>query len=100
YFGRINYNYQGKYLFEGNIRSDASSRFRKGNRVAVFPSFSVGWRLTEEPFIGTSNFLSDLKLRASWGRLGNQSLNRDFPYASSIVLGESNFIFGDAVFSG
>lgn len=100
YFGRINYNYRGKYLFEGNIRSDASSRFRKGNRVAVFPSFSVGWRLTEEPFIGTSDFLSDLKLRASWGRLGNQSLNRDFPYASSIVLGESNFIFGDAVFSG
>lgn len=100
YFGRVNYNFRGKYLFEANVRSDASSRFHKDNRVAVFPSFSLGWRLTEEPFIGKSDFLSDLKLRASWGQLGNQSLGRDFPYVSSIALGESNFVFGNVITNG
>lgn len=100
YFGRVNYNFRQKYLFEANVRSDASSRFHKDNRVAVFPSFSVGWRLTEEPFIGKSDFLSDLKLRASWGQLGNQSLGRDFPYVSSIALGESNFVFGNTIING
>lgn len=100
FFGRLNYAFRDKYLFEANIRRDASSRFDRANRVSVFPSFSAGWRLSEEPFIDNTGLLSDLKLRASWGQLGNQQLARDFPFVSSIVLGESNFLFGDVIYTG
>lgn len=93
YFGRINYSLYDKYLFEANIRSDASSRFDKDNQVGIFPSFSAGWRLSEEGFVKNINVFSNLKLRASWGELGNQQILDNygnpinFPYASSIVLG-------------
>ena len=73
YFGRLNYDYAGRYLFEANFRSDASSRFAKGHRWGFFPSFSAAWRISEEPFMERSkSWLDDLKLRASWGQLGNQ----------------------------
>ena len=85
YFGRVNYVFMGKYLAEVNLRADASSRFAKGNRWGYFPSVSAGWRLGEESFIKNLGVFNSLKLRASWGKLGNQNIgsssNRDyFPY--------------------
>lgn len=72
YFGRVNYAYKGKYLFEGNLRTDASSRFAPGYRSHVFPSFSLGWRLSEESFFApVLPYVNSLKLRASYGSLGN-----------------------------
>jgi len=89
YFGRVNYAFNGKYLAEVNLRADASSRFAKGNRWGYFPSFSTGWRLGEESFIKNLGIFDNLKLRASWGKLGNQSIggssNNDyFPYLTVI----------------
>ncbi|NOU59676.1 SusC/RagA family TonB-linked outer membrane protein [Marinifilum caeruleilacunae] len=89
YLGRVNYSYKGKYLLEGNIRYDGSSRFDKGNKWGVFPSFSAGWRISEEDFMSSFEFLDNLKLRGSWGQLGNQNIGlykftstvyADFPY--------------------
>jgi len=100
YFSRLNYSYKDKYLFEANIRRDASSRFAPENRVSVFPSFSAGWRLTEEDFFRPLDFFTEFKLRASWGRLGNQQIGNDFPYTSNILLGNNNFIFGDRIGTG
>ena len=71
YFGRINYSFMDRYLFEANLRTDASSRFHKNNRWGVFPSFSAGWRISEEAFMESVNWISNLKLRASYGTLGN-----------------------------
>lgn len=72
YFGRINYAYKNRYLFEANLRADGSSRFGSNNRYGIFPSFSAGWKIHEERFMeGTEDWLSNLKLRASWGKAGN-----------------------------
>lgn len=73
-FGRVTYAYDSHYLFEANIRNDGSSRFSPENRWGVFPSFSAGWRLSEEGFMKSFSWLDNLKLRASWGKLGNNSI--------------------------
>ncbi|MEO1010425.1 MAG: TonB-dependent receptor [Bacteroidota bacterium] len=86
FFGRANYNYDGRYLLEANIRHDASSRFGANNRWATFPSFSAGWIVSGESF-WKGNVVSFLKFRGSWGRLGNQSTNL-FPFVSQVNLGE------------
>lgn len=100
YFGRVNYNYLGKYLFEANIRYDGSSRFAQGNKWGTFPSFSVGWRLSEESFMaGTKSYLDDLKLRVSWGRLGNQEIGSNYPFAPTVSL-DPRYISGDEVRNG
>ena len=90
FFGRINYDYMGRYLFEANVRSDASSRFAEDNRVGVFPSFSAGWRISEEAFFeNAKNTINDLKVRASWGQLGNQdALNDYYPTIPTLGLGQ------------
>ena len=75
YFGRVNYGYKDRYLFEGNFRYDGSSRFAKGNRWGIFPSFSAGWRLSEEEFMKDIPWIYNLKLRASWGQLGNERID-------------------------
>ena len=100
YFGRVNYSYKDRYLFEANLRRDASSRFAKDNRVGIFPSFAAGWRLSEENFMKDLSFLSNLKLRASWGKLGNQEIGSDFPYTSSIALGSANYLMGGQIVNG
>jgi TonB-linked SusC/RagA family outer membrane protein len=76
YFGRFNYDYDGKYLLEINTRYDASSRFPEGNRWGLFPSVGVGWQVDNEKFWTSSldNAISSLKLRASYGKLGNQNV--------------------------
>lgn len=89
WFGRFNYDWNNRYLFEANFRGDASSRFTKGHRWGYFPSFSAAWRITEEPFMqSTKGWLDYLKLRASWGQLGNQDALSDYyPAISTYNLG-------------
>ena len=94
YFGRINYAFANKYLLEANVRYDGSSRFANGYKWGLFPSFSAGWRFTEESFMKNISLLSNGKLRASWGELGNQS-GVD-TYASSLNVNTSSY----AVFGG
>jgi TonB-linked SusC/RagA family outer membrane protein len=72
YFGRINYDYADKYLATVNVRRDGSSKFGRNNRFGTFPSFSLGWRLSNEAFMKDITFLNDLKLRGGWGQLGNE----------------------------
>ncbi|MPR33045.1 SusC/RagA family TonB-linked outer membrane protein [Cytophagaceae bacterium SJW1-29] len=84
YFGRLNYAFDQKYLFEANLRADASSRFKEGNRLGIFPGFSAGWRISDEAFMQDVRALSNLKLRASWGKLGNQNIADYWPYLTII----------------
>ncbi len=88
-FGRLNYAYKDRYLFEANLRYDGSSRFSSNNRWATFPSFSAGWRISEEPFMAqTKHFIDQIKVRASWGKLGNQNIgNTYYPYISQLAVG-------------
>lgn len=98
YFGRVNYDYKGKYLFEANARYDGSSRFAKENRWGFFPSFSAGWRVLEESFAqGLKNTFSDIKIRGSWGRLGN---NRIGDYTYQVVYGSYLYPFGGQLQQG
>ncbi|GAB3655176.1 TonB-dependent receptor [Echinicola sediminis] len=94
YFGRFNYNFDDRYLFTFNIRRDGSSRFAKSNRWGVFPSFSAGWNLHNEDFFPKGSFINSLKIRGSWGQLGNQSIGDSFPYASLIAIGSSHYANG------
>jgi TonB-dependent starch-binding outer membrane protein SusC len=74
-FGKFNYSYKDKYLVQGIVRNDASSRFLSAQRNALFPAFSLGWRLSEEKFIQSNlSFIDDLKLRFGWGKTGNQKI--------------------------
>lgn len=73
FFGRINYSYAGRYLLQATVRTDGSSKFGKNNRWGVFPSVALGWRISEESFFPEDFVLNNLKLRASWGRLGNEA---------------------------
>ncbi|HKK47163.1 MAG TPA: TonB-dependent receptor [Balneolaceae bacterium] len=74
YFGKLDYNYKDKYFISGTIRRDGSSRLGPNNRWGTFPAVSVGWRISDESFMQWANFLSDLKLRGSWGQTGNQQI--------------------------
>lgn len=108
WFGRISYDYAGKYLFEINARYDGSSRFQKENRWGFFPSVSAGWRISEEPFWkGLKGVVSNMKIRASWGKLGNQDLgslgSQDlgsyYPTISTMSLGYG-YTFGGNYYNG
>ncbi len=91
YYGRVNLVASSKYLLELNARYDGSSRFAADfKRFGFFPSFSAGWILSKEKFLSKIDWLSLLKLRASWGSLGNQNIG-DYPYLSSFVLGQGVF---------
>lgn len=82
-FARFNYDYMGKYLIEFNSRYDGTSRFPSGRRFGYFPSVSAGWRISKEKFMKPlSPVLQDLKLRASYGSLGNQLVDGNYPYIS------------------
>lgn len=85
YLFRVNYSYDNRYLLEVNGRYDGTSRFRKGQRWGFFPSVSAGWRISEEKFFEPAkSVVNNLKLRASYGELGNQAISGYYPYASSI----------------
>ena len=94
FLGRVNYSYGDKYLATFNVRRDATSRFAKGNRAAVFPSASVGWRISEEAFFPESSFIEDLKFRAGWGQSGNQFTGQNFAFLSSININPF-YVVGD-----
>ena len=101
FFGRVNYAYDSKYLFEANLRIDSSSRFAKENRTGYFPSFSAGWRVSEESFLESAEFLSNLKLRGSWGKLGNQNIGESFyPYEQTYNIGLDYMFEDDASLVG
>ncbi len=91
-FYRLNYNYKEKYLFEASGRYDGTSRFPKDGRFGFFPSFSAGWRISNEGFMsGTNDWLDNLKIRVSYGTLGNQLLgNNYYPYISTMNSGIPN----------
>ncbi len=73
-FGRLNYSYMGKYLLKASIRRDGSSRFGKNERFGVFPAFSAGWVISQEEFLKDNNVLTNLKVKGSWGKLGNAEI--------------------------
>ena len=97
YFARIDYNYMGKYLVEANIRRDGSSRF-KNDKWGVFPSFSAGWIMSEEDFLSSNDLIDFLKIRASWGELGNSNIP-NFAFAKSLSLDEA-YSFGGVIAPG
>lgn len=83
-FARFNYDYKGRYLLELNGRYDGSSKFKKGHRYQFFPSISAAWRLSEEKFFeGVKSWWDNMKLRVSYGSLGNQAVNGNFPYLAT-----------------
>jgi TonB-linked SusC/RagA family outer membrane protein len=100
YFGRINYDYKGKYLLEGDIRDDGSSRFAPSQRYGLFPGGSAGWRASEEDFFAPlKSVVQELKFRASWGELGNQNIGSEYPYISTVSAGQ-NYPFDGVVAGG
>lgn len=98
FFGRLNYSFSDKYLFQFTMRRDGSSKFGKDNRWGNFPSVAVGWRLTEEEFFPLTDLISNLKIRASWGRLGNESALGYYDFQSLIESGNGlwyGYVQGD-----
>lgn len=93
FFGRVGYDWKGRYLAEVNLRWDASSRFRRDKRAAVFPSVSAGWRVSEEPFFAPiRNTFSNFKIRGSFGSLGNQAISSPYPYIQTLDLLQQNYL--------
>lgn len=98
-FGRLRYNYMGKYLFETTVRNDGSSRFPTSQKYGVFPSLAAGWRVSEESFVKDNYpWISNFKLKASWGKLGNQNIG-NYPWQSTYQLGR-DYVFGGALVPG
>lgn len=97
FFGRVNYDYKGRYLFEASGRYDGTSRFAAGSHWGFFPSGSVGWRISEEPFFKPlSGYVDNLKLRASFGSLGNQNVSSYYTYMRLISVSDfAGFTFGE-----
>ena len=100
YFGRVQYDFMNKYLFEANLRADASSRFPKDNRWGVFPAISAGWRISEEAFIKDNvSWISNLKLRLGWGKTGNEELDPDDIYPAIPTYAYEKYMFGNSLYS-
>lgn len=97
YLGRINYSYKDRYLFTGTVRSDGSSRFGTNNRYGTFPSGAFAWRASEEEFLKDVRWMSDLKLRVSYGLSGNYNIG-NYTYMSNV--NSTNYVFGGGVASG
>ncbi|SIT08555.1 TonB-linked outer membrane protein, SusC/RagA family [Zobellia uliginosa] len=86
YLGRLNYNFKNRYLFQANVRRDGSSRFGESNRFGTFPSVSAGWIMSEEGFYDNTKTFNYVKLRASYGKLGNQDIYSNYPWANNLDL--------------
>ncbi|MEX0882935.1 MAG: TonB-dependent receptor [Cyclobacteriaceae bacterium] len=93
FFGRAMYDYKEKYLVEANIRYDGTSRISPDNRWGVFPSVSAGWRVSQEPFLQQNDWIDNLKIRGSWGQLGNQNVGL-YPFQE--VLTTTSYPFNTA----
>src|SRR5690606_40343441 len=96
-FGRVNYAFNSKYLFEANFRYDGSSRFSPDYRWGLFPSISAGWRMNEEAWMQHLTSLTDLRLRASWGKLGNNAIGN---YEWQSTYSTANYASGNALIPG
>jgi iron complex outermembrane receptor protein len=100
FFGRLNYNINDRYILAASLRHDGSSRFGAANDYGTFPSVSFAWRLSEEPFLRGVGGLSDLKLRGSWAKTGNQSFGNYLAYSSyQLSDDKTQYQFGDTVFT-
>ncbi len=98
-FTRIKYHYKHKYLFEGTVRHDGSSRFPEDQKYGTFPSLAAGWRVSEEEFFKEAvPWISNMKLKASWGVLGNQNIG-NYPYQTTLATGR-NYPFGTSIANG
>ncbi len=98
FFGRVNYNFREKYLLEANLRYDGTSKFPEDLRWRTFPSFSAGWRVNEEPWMDfANNFLDELKIRGSWGSIGDQSVNNKL-YIPTMPGSFSNWLMGTRLY--
>jgi len=98
-FGRLKYDFDSRYLMEATLRYDGSSRFPTSQKYALFPSIAVGWRIGQEGFLKNKiSWFSDLKLKASYGVLGNQNIS-NYPYQNTLTTGV-NYPFGGAISSG
>ncbi|MDR8392415.1 SusC/RagA family TonB-linked outer membrane protein [Aliifodinibius sp. S!AR15-10] len=97
YIGRVNYNLLDKYLVTATVRADGSSRFGEDNRFGIFPSGAIGWRVNEEPFMESAEAISNLKLRASWGKTGNQEIG-NLQFITSFGTGP-NAVLGNQIVS-
>lgn len=98
FFGRVNYAYKNRYLLEANIRRDGSSRFSPDHRWGTFPSFSLGWRISEEPFFEpVRKHIDNLKIRASWGQLGNTTSGY---YDWQATYNKAPYVFDDMISDG
>lgn len=93
FMGRVNYDYANKYLFSATLRADGSSRLADGNKWAYFPGVSLGWRILEEPFMQSVSFLDELKLRASYGAVGNTSID---PYQTAGALSRTTYAWDES----
>jgi TonB-linked SusC/RagA family outer membrane protein len=91
--GRVNYSFKDKYLLTFNVRRDGSSKLAPQNRYQVFPSFSVGWRISEESFMKSLTFVTDLKIRGGYGELGNVQSLPDYPFSVALI-NSANYNFG------
>ena len=94
FFGRVNYNYDGKYLLEGNLRYDGSSRLSPNTRWDYFPSFSAGWVASKENFLKDVDWINTLKLRLSYGTLGNQNIG-NYLYQNRLAVNDVNYSFNN-----
>lgn len=99
YFGLVGYNFNNKYILSAAMRKDGSSRFGPENRWGIFPSISGAWIVSNEDFLKDNNLISELKVRASWGKLGNQEIGV-YPYSSLVSTGERVYAFGDQLVTG
>jgi len=98
YFTRVSYNYKGRYLFTGTLRRDGSSRFSQNHHWGVFPAFGLGWRISEEEFMKSISAISNLKLRMSWGIVGNDNISTNaFLYTINTGL---NYVFNQKIVVG
>ena len=95
-FARVNYNYKYRYLAEVNFRADGASRFPSDQRWGYFPSASIGWNITEEKFMSKvkQKFLDNMKIRASYGTLGNQNTTSFYPYYQALYLNTTSLVLG------
>jgi len=101
YFGRVNYNYDNRFLFTASIRADGSTRFGENNKYGYFPSFAAGWNLTREKFLENVSVINNLKLRASWGQTGNQEVPNKITQASySLSTGSGYYLDGTNLVNG
>lgn len=96
FFGRLNYSYDRRYIFQANVRNDASSRFSKNYRWGTFPSFSAGWVVSEEDFFPKNSVISFLKFRGSYGVLGNERIG-NYPYQATIDFASAIMYQGDNI---